>query len=129
CRLNPETRSLVYASAGHTPGFILDGKGEVKQMLDSIDIPLGFMEEHSFGCSGDIVLEPGDTLALLTDGIIEAEKPDQTSFGVERAIEYVRTHSDESAQALVKGLFQAVRDFSDGMPQVDDITSVICKIT
>jgi PAS domain S-box-containing protein len=129
CRLNPETRSLVYASAGHTPGFILDGKGEVKQMLDSIDIPLGFMEEHSFGCSGNIVLEPGDTLALLTDGIIEAEKPDQTSFGVERAIEYVRTHRDESAQALVNGLFQAVRDFSDGMPQVDDITSVICKIT
>ena len=129
CRLHPESKSLVYASAGHTPGFILNGKGEVKKMLDSIDIPLGFMEDHAFNCSGAIKLDPGDVLALLTDGIIEAERPDQTSFGVERAIEYVRTHRAESAQEMVKGLYRAVRDFSDGMPQVDDITSVICKIT
>ena len=128
CRLNPSARSLDYSSAGHTPGFILGSSGEIRHMLDSIDIPLGFMEEHDFVSSGEIVLEHGDVLALLTDGIVEAENPGQDYFGVERAIEYVRNHRGDSAEEIVNGLYRAVRKFSDGMPQSDDVTAVICKI-
>jgi len=128
CRLNPASRSLVYSSAGHTPGFILGRNGEVRRMLESIDIPLGFMEEHEFGSSGEIALESGDVLALLTDGIVEAENPGQDCFGVERAIGYVRDHRGENAGEIVNGLYRAVREFSDGMPQSDDVTAVICKI-
>jgi len=129
CCLNPAKRTLVYSSAGHTPGFILGGNGEIRRMLDSIDIPLGFMEEHEFGSSDEIALEHGDVLALLTDGIVEAENPGQDSFGVERAIKYVRNHRGEKAEEIVNGLYRAVRKFSDGMPQSDDVTAVICKIT
>jgi sigma-B regulation protein RsbU (phosphoserine phosphatase) len=128
CQLHPGTRALSYTSAGHTPGFILDAGGNLKRTLDSTDIPLGFLPEHSFSGSDQILLEEGEILALLTDGITEAEKPDQSSFGVESALEYIREHREESAQEIVTGLYQAVRDFSDGMPQVDDITAVICKV-
>ena len=129
CRLNPASRSLVYSSAGHTPGFILGSNGEIRHMLDSIDIPLGVMEEHEFDSSGEIELKPGDVLALLTDGIVEAENPKQEFFGVERAIGHVREHREENADEIVNGLYRAVRKFSDGMPQTDDVTAVICKIT
>jgi serine phosphatase RsbU (regulator of sigma subunit) len=129
CRLNPATRSLVYSSAGHTPGFILGRNGEVRLMLDSIDMPLGFMEEHTFSSSDEIAMEPGDVLALLTDGIVEAENPEQDSFGVDRTIGYIREHRGESAGEIVNGLYRAVRKFSDGMPQADDVTAVICKIS
>ena len=128
CCLQPAGRSLVYASAGHTPGFILDSSGNVKRSLDSLDIPLGFLPEHTFSCSDAFTLEPGDILALLTDGITEAERPDENFFGVEGALEFIRTHRNESAQQIVTGLYQAVRDFSDGLPQGDDITAVICKV-
>jgi sigma-B regulation protein RsbU (phosphoserine phosphatase) len=128
CRLHPSTRALSYSSAGHTPGFILDANGALKRTLDSTDIPLGFLPEHAFTCSDQFVLEEGELLALLTDGITEAERPDQSSFGVESALEYIREHRDESAQEIVTGLYQAVRDFSNGLPQVDDITAVICKV-
>jgi phosphoserine phosphatase RsbU/P len=128
CRLNPDTRQLIYSSAGHTPGFILDSGGSLKRTLDSIDIPLGFLTEHTFGCSDPIELGKGDILALLTDGITEAERPDQSSFGIEGAIEFIRAHRQESAQEIVSGLYQAVRAFSDGLPQVDDITVVLCKV-
>ena len=129
CCLNPALRSLVYSSAGHTPGFILGRNGEVRHMLNSIDIPLGFIEEYEFSSSDEIALKPGDVLALLTDGIVETENPGQNSFGVERAIEYVRMHRGETAGEIVNGLYRAVRKFSDGMPQSDDITAVICKIS
>jgi PAS domain S-box-containing protein len=128
CSLHPESRTLIYASAGHTPGFILDSHGSVKRTLDSIDIPLGFISDHLFGCSEPILLEPGDILAMLTDGITDAERPDQTYFGTERALDYIRAHRKESAHKIVIGLYQAVREFSDGLPQVDDITVVLCKV-
>jgi len=128
CGLNPESRTLTYASAGHTPGFILGADGAVRRTLDSLDIPLGMMAGHSFGCSGPIVLEPGDILALLTDGITDAERPDQIQFGAERALDYIREHRGESADEIVVGLYRAVRGFCNGLPQVDDITAVLCKV-
>jgi phosphoserine phosphatase RsbU/P len=128
CRLHPASRTLMYASAGHTPGFILDSNGAVKRTLDSTDIPLGFWPKHLFKCSEAIALEPGDILALLTDGITDAERPDQTYFGIERALEFLQTHRKDSAHNIVEGLYRAVRDFSNGLPQIDDITAVICKI-
>ena len=128
CCLDTSTRSFIYASAGHTPGYILDADGRVKRTLNSTDIPLGFMPDHKFTCSERIELQSGDIIALLTDGITEAEKPDQEAFGIERALEYIGAHRHKHVQLIINGLYKAVRDFSDGMPQVDDITAVLCKV-
>lgn len=127
CRLHPPSRSLLYASAGHVPGYILDAQGGIKQILPSTDIPLGLLPGRVFTSSDEVLLEPGEILALLTDGITEAERPDQTPFGVDRALDFIRQHRQEGARQIVDGLYQAVREFSDGLPQVDDITAVICK--
>jgi sigma-B regulation protein RsbU (phosphoserine phosphatase) len=129
CRLHPASRTLIYANAGHTPGFILDSGGANRCALNSTDIPLGFLPNHKFSCSDPIRLDPGDILALLTDGITDAEKPDQSWFGVEPALDFIHAHRQESAQEIIAKLYQTVRDFSDGLPQVDDITAVICKAT
>jgi len=128
CRLDISTRSFIYASAGHTPGYILDAEGNVKHTLKSTDIPLGFMPDHKFTCSDRIELESGDIIALLTDGITEAERPDEEAFGIERALDYIREHRHEHVQLIINGLYKAIRDFSDGLPQVDDITAVLCKV-
>ena len=129
CFLHPGSGTLVYANAGHTPGFILGSNGAVKRQLDSTGIPLGFLPNHRFACSEPIQLQPGDILALLTDGIVDAEKPDQSWFGIESTLEVIRANRGENAQEIINRLFKAVRDFSDGLPQLDDITAVICKAT
>jgi sigma-B regulation protein RsbU (phosphoserine phosphatase) len=129
CRLNPAARSLAYANAGHLPGYILAADGALKRSLDATDIPLGMFSGRSFTCSEEIRLEPGELLALITDGITEAERPDQTGFGTSNALAFIQAHRQESAHQIAEGLYHAVRDFSDGMPQADDITAVICKST
>ncbi|MBN1568154.1 MAG: SpoIIE family protein phosphatase [Acidobacteria bacterium] len=129
CRLHTGFGTLEYANAGHTPGYILDRDGKTKRILESTDLPLGFLPNHKFGRSDPIALYPGDILALLTDGITDAEKPDQTWFGIEPALEFIHAHRQESAQEIVNMLFRTVRDFSEGLPQIDDITTVICKTT
>jgi sigma-B regulation protein RsbU (phosphoserine phosphatase) len=129
CFLDQSSGTLVYANAGHPPGYILDSKGAIKRKLESTDIPVGFLPNHKFGCSEPLVLQPGDILALLTDGVADAEKPDQSWFGIELTLEFIHAHRQETAQEIISGLFKKVREFSDGLPQLDDITAIICKAT
>lgn len=127
CRLNPAKRTIVYASAGHVPGFVMSAEGGIKRTLSSTDIPLGLLPEQAFQYSEEFTLEPGEILILLTDGVTEAERPDQSQFGIDRTLAFIRDHRDQSAREIVDGLFRAVREFADGLPQRDDITVVLCK--
>ncbi len=129
CFLHPKSGTLVYANAGHTSGYILDSGGAIKQTLESTDIPLGFLPDHKFSCSDPIILQPGDILILLTDGIADAEKPDQSWFGIEPALKFIHAHREECSQEIISKLFKTVREYADGLPQLDDITAVICKVT
>jgi sigma-B regulation protein RsbU (phosphoserine phosphatase) len=128
CRLDPRSGRLVYSSAGHVPGFLLDAGGRVKRTLPSTDVPLGLFAERRFRCSRRMRLAPGDLLVLLTDGIVEAERPDATPFGTDRAVEFVRAHRQEPAERIVSGLYAAVREYTSGLPQTDDITAIVCKV-
>jgi serine phosphatase RsbU (regulator of sigma subunit) len=103
--------------------------GAVRVVLDSTGLPLGLIEEADFPEAEAIALEPGDHVLLLTDGIIEATGPDQTAFGTERAIDVVRAHRCEPASQIVEALHKAVRDFAGTDDLIDDVTSVVIKVT
>jgi sigma-B regulation protein RsbU (phosphoserine phosphatase) len=126
--LHLPTRTIRYASAGHTPGYLLDSSGRVTWELAGTGPPLGLFPDAAFATSGPIALEPRDLLMLLTDGVTEAESADETPFGAERALEVVRGCRWERAAVIVERLYQAVRSFSDASPQVDDLTTVICRV-
>jgi PAS domain S-box-containing protein len=126
-RLNPSTRDLVYSSAGHLPGYILDGRGEVRLVLPSTDIPLGLYPDRHFPEGPSVQLEPGDLFLLLSDGIIEEASSVGLLFGMERALEVVRAHLNESASDIVAALMHEVRRWSQ-IPPTDDMTVIILKI-
>jgi serine phosphatase RsbU (regulator of sigma subunit) len=127
--LDPRTHSLVYAGAGHCPGFILDGAGQTKATLSSDGIPLGLDSASDFPVSPGITLEPGDLLFLYTDGIVEAGSADGSGFfGIERALSIVREHRLDTPAKILDAVFLAVSDFSQPQDQVDDVTAVIIKV-
>jgi serine phosphatase RsbU (regulator of sigma subunit) len=126
--LDPWKRSLVYASAGHPTGYILNAAGGVKAWLKSTSAPLGFLPDNGFPSSGELPLAPGDLLLFLTDGITEARAPDGTPFESQRALDVVRLYHRDSAQQIVSNLYHAVRAFSHCKPPRDDITAVVTKV-
>ena len=67
-------------------------------------------------------------MLLPTDGIEEAVSPENIVFGVERILPVARAHSRETASGILDGLFAAVRNFSEGLPQLDDLTLVVVKV-
>ena len=128
-RIDPDQKLLDYASAGHVPAYVLDDSGKVAYRMMSTGIPLGIMHDITYDTSDRVQLKNGNILALLTDGITEAHTPAGVEFGMARTLGVFRRHSRLSAQQIVTQLHQTVRSFANNMPQEDDITSIICKVT
>ena len=125
-RLDPGTRSLDYTSAGHLPGYVLDQRGQTRLILNSTGLPLGIMPMETYS-SSTIHLEPGDLVLLITDGITEAASPGGQLFGMERTLQLVRQHQQQTPDEILTALFAAVRDYSNDNC-VDDMTAVIIKV-
>jgi serine phosphatase RsbU (regulator of sigma subunit) len=126
-RLDPATRSVVYVSAGHTPGYLLGPCGEVKSTLEPTGMPLAVLPESDFCTTSMPPLEPGELLLFLTDGIVEANGSNGEFFGMNRVLDVVRACRDGAAQTMVEALCGAVRKFYGAEPQIDDISVLIIK--
>jgi PAS domain S-box-containing protein len=127
-RLDPEARSMTYASAGHPAGYLLDAQGKIKQGLPRTGMPLGIRPQTLYTTSASIPLESGDLVLLVTDGIEETTSPEDAFFGSERTLEVVRSHQGKSAKEIVDALYGAVRAFAQGAPQADDVTAIVIKV-
>jgi PAS domain S-box-containing protein len=126
-RLDLKHRRMVYASAGHIPGLLLTSSGRIKRKLESTGIPLAFIPDYQYINSEPVPFNPGDFFILLTDGIVEAHDQSDEEFGLTRALRVIKEARSLTIQDIQKRLHEAVLDFSSGVPQEDDITSVICK--
>jgi phosphoserine phosphatase RsbU/P len=127
-RLDPHTRSFTYASAGHPTGYVLNAAGVVKASLESTGIPLGINPDSTYPSSAPLILDPGDMVLLLTDGVLEAQAPDRAPFQAERVLHLMRLYRNDPAMRIVENLYHAVRAFALDAPQMDDISVVVLKV-
>ena len=126
--LDPARKSLVYASAGHIHGYVLDASGATKHLLRSTGPPLGIFANASFPAGQELPLAGGDLLLLLTDGAAETQRQDGEFFDAERVLDVVRKARAEDATRIVRRLPAAVRAFAPDEAQRDDITAVVCRV-
>jgi PAS domain S-box-containing protein len=127
-KLDPGKRSLVHASAGHTPAFVIGPDGEVKSELKRTGMPLGIMPGADYSVSRQMRLAKGDVLVLLTDGLEETANPEGELFGTGRILEVVHNHRDLSAAMIIQSVFEALETFSENAEQVDDLTMIVAKV-
>jgi sigma-B regulation protein RsbU (phosphoserine phosphatase) len=76
---------------------------------------------------GEVELQPGDVIAMVTDGVTEAMSPDDHEFGDERVLEALRSSSGRSAAALLAGLIAAATGWAGPFGFSDDLTAMILK--
>ncbi len=126
-RLHVPSRTLAYSSAGHTPGYLLDGRGAVKSELRATGLPLGLFPDSTYETGSALRVEKGDSLVLLTDGVTDCGTPEEELFGAERALDAIRSSLGGSSSDVVEGLYRAVRAFENGGPQRDDVTVVVAR--
>ena len=129
------TRKLRYANCGHLPPLLLRACGSLQghvleapkvEWLRSTSTVMGLFE--TWHCEiAEVRLAPGDTLVIYTDGITEAENADGEEFGESHLLDTLGSHSHLPVEPLLQAIVGAVRKFSSGSEQQDDITAVIAR--
>jgi sigma-B regulation protein RsbU (phosphoserine phosphatase) len=117
--LEPSTRTLTFASAGHLPPLLIDRAGA--RYLETEDgMPLGL----TFGQYSEqqIDLPPDSRLLFYSDGITEAANFDEEEFGTDR----LRTAAQD-VDACPEKLIETVRQFANGHGLSDDATAILIK--
>lgn len=116
---------LEYVCAGH-PSPILVRRGKVSELYDDGSFPIGLISIATFE-SHRIQLEPGDTLALFTDGVSEAEDVQENPFGTEPLKQVLEGSGAQSLNALQAEILNGLEGFTAGAKQSDDITLVLVR--
>jgi len=122
---SPADRELVVANGGHNP-LLVFGPGGLREYPSRGSL-LGVRDGLEFP-EDRLVLAPGDTFALFTDGVTEARDRDRALFGTARLVAALEATPDGSAAAALESAWRAVADFRDGTPATDDATLLLGRV-
>lgn len=75
-----------------------------------------------------ISLEPGDVVALYSDGITDAEDSSGEAFGESRLRTVIAAHAAEPLSRIQQQVFEAVRAWSSE-EATDDATLLLARVT
>lgn len=109
-----------YVNAGHVPPLLRRSSGAL-EALGSANFPVGMFPEAEYQ-SARITLEPGDFLVIYTDGVSEASNVRNELFEETRLRQALETFTGESVEQLAQAIRDAVKEFTQGAAQSDDIT-------
>lgn len=121
--INKREQKLSYAGAGDVPLMHKNSKTSEVSQIQSKGFLLGFVPEGNYQ---DIVIEmsTGDSLFLLTDGIIETRNKSGEMFGEERLLNLIsETASDEN---FLTNIQNSIRGYSNDMFE-DDISMIFIQ--
>jgi len=116
---------LEYIKAGH-PSPLLLRQGNVSELYTEGSFPVGLIPEAEY-TSARLQLEPEDTLVLFSDGVTEAENSAHALFEVTGLSQVLAGQKDVPVEELQQSVLDAVRDFTKGAEQSDDITLLVVR--
>lgn len=122
--LNSKGR-LLWANAGHCAPLVLHVDGRMRT-LQTTGLPLGMLE-HAEWRVESVNLDPGDKVVVYSDGLTEAEGPDEQFFGTDRLRALLRERPDESYGAIHRAVLASVEKYTEGSMLNDDITLVVAE--
>jgi sigma-B regulation protein RsbU (phosphoserine phosphatase) len=128
--LNLRSSRYLGANAGHHPA-LLASQQRVVTTLEASGPPLGILPGASW-TDVEGFLDPGDTLFLYTDGIIEARAGTTVVPAGQPAVEYgidnlkavVQAEQGGGPRRLVEAVLRDVQQFCSPMPPHDDCTAI-----
>jgi serine phosphatase RsbU (regulator of sigma subunit) len=127
CVIDPRSGDMCFCNAGHNPALIVRNSGAVER-LTALGTVLGVLPELGYEEQRGR-LEPGDILALYSDGITEATDAEGEEFGEDRLARLLVERRGESAEAVVGAIAGAVSDWCPSEVADDDITLLVVRRT
>jgi hypothetical protein len=123
---DPQTRTLTYVNAGHNPPILRRVSGAMER-LECGGIPLGILEGSQYS-SATVSLQPGDWVAMFSDGVVEAENARKEEYGEDRLTYNLQTGATQLPSVLLQRIMSDIDNFVGTAPQHDDVTCMLLKV-
>ena len=119
-------RTLTLANSGLP--YVLKCTEDACTSIELPGLPLGAFQNVQYD---QLVLElaAGDIYVFYTDGVSETFNAADEEFGTARLEEIVHARRSQPAAAIVQAIVDAAEGFRGELPQGDDLTVVVVKIT
>jgi sigma-B regulation protein RsbU (phosphoserine phosphatase) len=123
--LDSGARRMTYCTAGHEPPLLIRG-GKVTRL--TVGGPLLGVSEAATYKFEAVEFQPGDMLAVFSDGAFDATNFKGERFGRERLIESIRQNAVYGAERSVEEVQWDIRRFTGLAPRADDLTLLVVKV-
>lgn len=119
--LDPNARTLSFASAGHPPPLLVGPDGLASYLMEGRSAPLGVTKAAQ--AEATVTIRPGSTLVLYTDGLIESRRG-----SIDKSMEALRTavegHHGDLDSLLDDRVLRPPRPESSG----DDVALLMVRL-
>ena len=125
--VNLSTGHLNFCNAGHNPP-VIGGEASHGDFLDMIpNAPIGLFPGLEYE-GEEIESIKGRPLFIYTDGLNEAENPQQEQFGDDHLLEILRDTHFDNAQQVIESLKAEVESHRNGAEPNDDLTMMCVRV-
>src|ERR1017187_10141056 len=112
-----------FISAGHNPAYLFrSATGRIEELVSDAYV-LGMFDFASYQ-SRTFSLDKGDILMVYSDGLTDAQDQQGEMFGEERLLQIIQQGAPLGSFALERKILRAIDEFTQGLPQTDDITFI-----
>jgi adenylate cyclase len=128
--LDADTGALEYGSAGHEEPYILHAGRVLRQLPRVAGPPLCVIDDFAYD-AGRFQLEPGDTLCLMTDGVLEATNAGGELYGRARLERLLRdlAAASSATSTMAHAIAADVARFAGGAEPADDLAILLLRWT
>jgi sigma-B regulation protein RsbU (phosphoserine phosphatase) len=124
-RLDTSGGGITWVNAGHAPAVLVRAAGPHASLEEGGTI-LGVFPGGAFR-EGHTVMEKGDVLVLLSDGVVEAARAASSDLDPERVAGIVRAATGTGDATSMLAALQAAADERSKGPRADDHTFVVVR--
>ena len=117
------TGHITISQAGHPHPAIQRANGEITQ--EGLGgFPVGLLGDVSFD-TYEVVLAPGDRIALLSDGVTECPHPSGGMLGEEGLAALMAQLANSKGTAFLEALAWQLTDYSESADLADDVSGIL----
>jgi len=120
-KLDLRSGKVQLVNAGHNPPLVGRKVKGYEYLRLQPGLVLGAMDGASFPTQ-EIQLQPGDSLLLYTDGVVEAIDEQGNFYGESKLLQEANTLRNKKSEPIVASLEKSVFTFAGLAEQADDIT-------
>lgn len=127
--IDPIYRTVECINAGHLPPVVIDTNGQTRDLQHSAHLPLGVAREAM--SSEQTLIQSGDLLAMMTDGLTELRDADGNMLGQDSITEHLRdlhrNYPNKSASQISEELAAILDHAQTDQDSLDDRTFLLAK--